>query len=52
MKPGMKVMLINEPENYSGMLETNINNQLWRKIMKCPLWFIYLQKIKKSLRLG
>ena len=27
---GMKVMLINEPENYSGMLETNIKNQLCR----------------------
>ena len=30
IKPGMKVKLINEPENYSGMLETNIKNQLCR----------------------
>jgi hypothetical protein len=30
IKPGMKLKLINEPENYSVMLEININNQLCR----------------------
>jgi hypothetical protein len=30
IKPGMKVMLLNEPENYFDLLETNINTQLCR----------------------
>ena len=31
INPGMKVMLINEPENYSDLLESNISNQFCTK---------------------
>lgn len=31
IKPGMKVMLINEPDNYYALLETNIKDQLCKK---------------------
>lgn len=31
IKPGMKIMLVNEPADYVDLLETNISDQLYRK---------------------
>ena len=31
IKPGMKVLLINQPDNYYDLLETNIGDQLCKK---------------------
>ncbi len=31
IKPGMKILLLNEPANYGDLLETNISDQLCKK---------------------
>jgi len=50
INPGMKVKLINEPENYSGMLETNINNQLCRNNETPGLVHLFVKNNKEFER--
>ena len=47
IKPGLKVMLINEPDNYFRLLETNINNQLCKKNETADLVHLFVKKNKE-----
>ena len=47
IKPGMKVMLINEPDNYFELLETNIKNQRTKKNETPDLIHLFVKTYKE-----
>ena len=47
IKPGTKVLLINEPDNYFELLETNIKDQLTKKNEAPDLIHLFLKSNKE-----
>lgn len=47
IKPGMKLLLINQPDNYYALLETNVGDQLCRK-NETPDWVhLFVKNVKE-----
>lgn len=47
IKPGMKVLLINEPEDYFKLLAVNISNQLCRKNEIPDIVHLFVKNVKE-----
>ena len=47
IKPAMKILLINQPDNYFEWLETNINDQLCRKDETPDLIHLFVKNNKE-----
>ena len=47
IKPEMKVMLINEPDNYFQLIDTNIKDQLCKKNETPDLIHLFVKNVKE-----
>lgn len=50
IKPGMKVLLVKQPENYYALLQVNINDQLSKKNETPDLVHLFVKTIKEFER--